>query len=465
MNMKKIFFMIIIAILLSLQFCGTKSYNADIIIKNGTIVTVDSNNTIIEKGALVILDNKIIDIGKTDALLQKYTAKQVIDAEGNIVMPGLVNTHTHLAMTIFRGVADDITLYKWLHDYIFPLETKFIDKEAVALGTKLAIAEMIHTGTTTFNDMYFFEDEVAKAAKTIGMRGVINESLIDYPTPGFKTPEEGFKIIEELLIKYNDDELIDVGVAVHSPYTCSPKLLIDAEVLAKKYNAPYHIHLAETKWEFDTIMYQYNLTPVQYLDSLGVLTDRTIAAHCVWLTEKDIQIMADRKVGVAHNPESNMKISSGVAPIPELLKAGAEVGVGTDGVASNNNLNLIEEMHTMALLHKLAKMDPTVINAIQILRAGTIGGAKVIQKENEIGSLEIGKLADIIIIDTKKTNTTPIYNVYSLIIYSVSGNDVKDVIINGKIVMRNKTLLTVDEKQLMRDVNNFSAKIKSEIKE
>lgn len=465
MDMKKIFFMIIIVLLLSLQFCANKSYNADIIIKNGTIVTVDSLNTIIENGAVVILDNKIIDIGNTDVLIQKYTARQVIDAEGNIVMPGLVNTHTHMAMTVFRGVADDITLYRWLHNYIFPLETKFVDKDAVALGTKLAIAEMIHTGTTTFNDMYFFEDEVAKAAKSIGMRGLITESLIDFPTPGFKTPEEGLKIIEDLLIKYKDDELIDVGVAVHSPYTCSPKLLVEADALAKKYNAPYHIHIAETKWEFDTIMYQYNLTPVQYLDSLGVLSDRTIGAHCVWLTEKDIQIMADRKVGIAHNPECNMKISSGVSPIPDLINAGAEVGVGTDGVASNNNLNLIEEMHTMALLHKLAKMDPTVITALQVVRAGTIGGAKVLMKESEIGSLEIGKLADIIIIDTKKANTTPIYNVYSLIIYSVSGNDVKDVIINGKIVMRNKTLLNIDEKQLMREVNDFSKKIKSEIKE
>lgn len=448
---------------ITLQFCNIKSYNSDIIIKNGTIVTVDSTNTVIENGAIVILDNKIIEIGNTDVILQKYTAEQIIDAEGNIVMPGLVNVHTHLAMTIFRGIADDITLHKWLHDYIFPVEGKFIDKDAISLGTKLAIIEMIHSGTTMFNDMYFFEDEVAKAAKLIGMRGLITESLIDFPTPNFKTPAEGMAYIESLLATYKDDELIDVGVAVHSPYTCSSDLLVNAFNLAKKYDVPYHIHVAETKWEFDTIMAQYNLTPVGYLDSLGVLADRTIAAHCVWLTPEDIQIMADRKVGIAHNPECNMKISSGVAPIPELLTANAEVGIGTDGVASNNNLNLIEEMHTMALLHKLSKMSPTVLTALEVVRASTIGGATVLQKDKEIGSLEVGKLADIIIIDTNKPNTTPMYNVYSTIVYSVSGTDVKDVIINGKVVMRNKTLLNINEKEVMRSVNKMAKEIKKTV--
>jgi 5-methylthioadenosine/S-adenosylhomocysteine deaminase len=393
-------------------------------------------------------------------MLKKYSAETVIDTKNKIVMPGLVNSHTHIAMTIFRGLADDIKLQDWLHNYIFPVEAEFVNPETVKIGSQLAMIEMLHSGTTTFNDMYFFEDEVAKAAKEIGIRAFLCESLINFKTPNSKTPEEGIKYIKMLADKYKNDNLITVALSVHSPYTCSSELIVKAKKFADNNNLFYQIHVAETKWEFDTIMSQYNLTPVEYLDSLGVLDDKTIAAHCVWLTENDIKILAERKVGIAHNPECNMKISSGVAPIPELLLAGAEVGLGTDGVASNNNLNMFEEMHTMSLLHKLNKMNPIVVPAETIVRVGTIGSANVLGMANQIGSLEIGKKADIIIIDVNKANTTPIFNVYSTIVYSLSGTDVNDVIINGEIIMRNKNILSIKEDDVIDNVNEIADKIK-----
>lgn len=263
-----------------------------------------------------------------------------------------------------------------------------------------------------------------------------------------------------LIKKYKNDPLVTVGVAVHSPYTCAPSLIQEAKKLADDNNLPFHIHVSETKWEMDSIMETYHLTPVQYLDSLGVMSDNVIAAHCVWLTEEDIKIIAEKGVGVSHNPECNMKICSGVAPIPELMAANAEVGLGTDGAASNNNLNMIEEMHVMSLLHKLNTMNPTVLPAESVVRTSTIGSATVIGKQDEIGSLEIGKKADIILIDTNEPNATPIYDVYSAIVYTILGNEVTDVIINGKIIMRNDVILTIDENIVKQKVRDIAKEIK-----
>ncbi len=458
MNKKNIIIALIFALFISACENAEKdnsSYNSDIIITNAFVVTVDKAGNIYEDGTIIIKDDEIIDIGKTEDIFAKYTAKEVIDAKGKIVMPGFVNSHTHMGMTVFRGLADDLYLQDWLTKYIFPAENKFVDAEFVRMGSELAMIEMLHSGTTCFNNMYFFQDEVAQAAKTIGMRGIVSESLIDFPVPNSPTSADGIKYIKMLVEKYKNDPLITVGVAVHSPYTCSPSLLVEAKKLADDNNLPYHIHVAETKWEMDSIMETYHLTPVQYLDSLGVLSDNVIAAHCVWLTDKDIKIIAERGVGVAHNPECNMKICSGVAPIPKLLEANAEVGLGTDGAASNNNLNMIEEMHVMSLLHKLNTMNPTVLPAEQVVRISTMGSAAVIGKEDKIGSLEIGKKADIIFIDANEPNAVPIYNIYSGLVYTILGNEVTDVIINGKIIMRDDIILTIDEeivKQKVRDI-------------
>jgi 5-methylthioadenosine/S-adenosylhomocysteine deaminase len=436
---------------------------ADIIISNGYILTIDEKNTIIKNGAIAIIADKIDFIGTNDEIEQKYYSDNLIDAKGKIVMPGFINSHTHLAMTIFRGVADDVMLSDWLYKYIFPAESKFINPSTARTGVELAMLEMIKSGTTCFNNMYYFEDVTAEVAKKAGMRGIIGEGLIDFPVSNSPTPEAGIEYTKNLLKKYQNDQLINVAVGVHSPYTCSEQLIIEAKKLADDNNALYHIHLAETKWEFDTFNEKYKLTPTQFLDRLGVLDNKTVAAHCVWLTENDIEILAQKKVGIAHNPECNLKISSGIAPIPELLNKNAKVGLGTDGVASNNNLSMIQELHTMALIHKANSKIPTVIPAETAVRIATIGSAKVLGKEKEIGSLEVGKKADIIFIDINSPHTTPLYNPYSVIAYSLYGNEITDVIINGKEIMRNNKILTIDENRIFEDANKIAEIIKKEL--
>ncbi len=429
--------------------------NADLLVKDGFIVCMDNDRTILKKGSIVVKDGKIQEIADSEKLNKKYIPRKIIDATNKLLMPGLVNTHTHSSMTVFRGYSDDMPLHEWLTKYLFPAESKYMNKEVVRAGAELAIIEMLRSGTTTFNDMYYYQDETVKAAKEIGMRAIISESLMDLPAPNSPTPQEGIKYIHKLMGKYKNDPLIRIGVAVHSPYTCAPELLVEAKKLADQYNAPYHIHVSETQWEMDLIREKYQLTPVQYLDSLGVLDDKMIAAHCVHLTDEDIQILKKRKVGVAHNPESNMKLSSGVARIPELVKNNVAVGIGTDGVASNNNLDMFEEVHSAALLHKLAWGDPTAAKAKTMLKLATISGAKVLGMEEEIGSIEVGKKADIILLDLNNTHLIPLYNAYSQLVYSARGSDVTDVIIDGKIVMENNKILTIDENLVKEKVRKL----------
>lgn len=435
------------------------------IITHGIIVTVDSVSSLYPDGAIAIDGDEIIAIGTSAEISGKYRSENVIDAKGKIVMPGMINCHTHLSMTLFRGLADDLQLQDWLTKYIFPAEADFMNGEAVELGAQLAMIEMIHSGTTTFNDMYFYEDNVAQVAKKIGMRGVVSESLIDFPVPNSKNSDEGIAYIRKMVGKYKNDSLITVGLAVHSPYTCGPELIKKAKKVANELNLNFHMHIAETQWEVDTIYKLYKMTPVEYLDKLGVLDNRTIAAHGVWLNDHDIDIFAQRGVSVAHNPECNMKLSSGAAPITKMLSMNCNVGLGTDGVASNNNLNMFEEMHTMALLAKHSTGNPTSIPAETAIRIATINGAKLLGKQKTIGSLEVGKKADIIIINATKPNTTPLYNVYSALVYSISGNDVTDVMINGKFVMRNSAMLNINEEEVMAKVRTKARLIAKKLKE
>ena len=435
-------------------------YTADIIIVNGIVLTMDSNRSILDPGAIVMKDGRIIAVGAKESLENRFKAKETIDATGKLVMPGLINTHTHASMVIFRGFADDLPLQEWLENYIWPAEAKYITPETVHLGTLLAIAEMIHSGTTTFNDMYFFEDEVAKAAKLAGMRAVVGEGVLDFPTPNKKTPLEGLEYTEMLIKKWQDDPLITVAVAPHAPYTCSSEVLKAAKDLSDKYNVPLHTHLSETKKEVKAIKKKYGLSPVAYLNELGILDDNLIAAHCVHLTKEDISLIVQRKVGVAHNPESNMKLASGVALIPDLLDAGAKIGLGTDGAASNNDLDMFEEMDTTAKLHKVLKFDPTVIDAKTVVEMATIGGAKILGLDDQIGSIEEGKRSDIIILNLNKPHLTPLYNPYSQIVYATDAADVETVIIEGMVVMRNHKILTINEEEIMQDVRVLAAKIK-----
>lgn len=436
---------------------GTK---VDLLIKNGTVVTMDSEKTVIDSGYVAVKDGEIVGIGKIESLGEKFTAKETIDAENRIVMPGLVNTHTHAAMTLFRGLADDLPLNEWLENYIWPAEKKLINPDNIRKGTLLAAVEMIRSGTTTFNDMYFYWDEVAKACKEVGIRVMIGEVFFNFPGPNNLSGDENLGHIEEQIKKWKGDSLVSVAMNPHAPYSCSKELLEKSKKLADKYDVPIHIHISESEKEVSDMKEKNGMTPVEYLDSLGFLDHKVIAPHCVHLSKDDIKLLAKRKVGVAHCPESNMKLASGVAPVADLLKTGVKVGLGTDGVASNNNLDMFKSMDFASKLHKVFTGDPTVLDAEAVVEMATIGGAKVLGLDEKIGSLEKGKRADLIIVDLEKPHLTPMYNVYSHLVYAAAGADVETVVVDGKLVMKDYKILTVDEKKIMDDVKKISEEIR-----
>jgi 5-methylthioadenosine/S-adenosylhomocysteine deaminase len=431
-----------------------------IVINNAMILTMNNDYTFFKRGSIVIRGSRIEKIGELSLQDMDFTGATIIDGSGKLVMPGLINTHTHVPMTIFRGYADDLPLHKWLYDYIFPIEAEFISAENVSLGTKLAVAEMLKSGTTTFNDMYYYVDEIARVVDHSGIRAVLSESVIDFPVPNSPTPEDSLKLSEELIEKWRHHPRITISISAHAPYSCSAKLIKAAQTLSLKYNVPFNIHVAETRKEFDDSIKQTGMTPVAYLDSIGILGRNVVIAHGVHLTPEDIAILSEKGVSVAHNPECNMKLASGVAPVPELLKAGVKVGFGTDGVASNNNLDLFEEMNSAAIVHKLNSNDPTVLNARTVVEMATIGGARLLGMENEIGSLEPGKKADMIILDMMQPHAHPVYNIYSLLVYSMQGSDVETVIIDGEIVLQNRRLTKLDINGLYDEIEFTAAKIK-----
>ncbi len=431
---------------------------ADIIIKNGTILTLDSDNSIVENGFLCIRGDSISKIGPGNPTL--FKAEKIIDAGGGLILPGLVNCHTHAAMSLFRGLADDLPLMEWLNNYIFPAESK-MDAEFVYTGTLLALAEMIMSGTTTFCDMYLFADQVAKAARKAGVRCLVGEVLYDFPSPNYGPVEKGLEYTESLIQKWRNDPLVSIAVEPHSLFTCSPKLLTASNELALKYNVPLIIHVAETLTEVDEIKEKYGKTPVKHLDSLGLLGPHLIADHCVHLEDADIKTMAANGVNVVHNPESNMKLASGIAPVPQMLSQGLTVGLGTDGCASNNNLDLFSEMDTAAKLHKVNTFDPTVMDALSVLKMATVHGARVLGLQDVIGSLEVGKKADVIVIDTHKPHLTPMYNATSHLVYAARGSDVSHSIINGQPVMEDRKLLTLDITEIMARARETSIRVRS----
>jgi 5-methylthioadenosine/S-adenosylhomocysteine deaminase len=418
------------------------NFSADLLIINGTVITMDSEDSVIENGAVAVKGENIAAVGKAGEL-SAFKASKIIDARGGIIMPGLINLHTHAAMTIFRGLADDLPLMTWLNDHIFPAEAD-LTPEKVYDGALLACAEMILSGTTCFCDMYLFEDHVAQAAKDAGMRAVVGEVLFDFPSPNYGSLEKGFTYTEMLVEKYRNDSLVNIAVEPHSPYLCAPGLLEKASLLAEKYNLPLVIHVSETKSEVFRIKERYGLTPVGFLSSLGVLSPNLLACHCVHLTEDDIALLKKHDVKVAHNPESNMKLASGIAPVPELLKKGLCVGIGTDGCASNNNLDIFHEMSMAAKLGKIHALDPAAMDAGSVLRMATIDGARALGLSGITGSLEPGKKADIIILDTRKPHLTPMYNPVSHLVYAARGSDVTTSVINGKLIMEDRKLLSFD---------------------
>ncbi|MGD9233510.1 MAG: amidohydrolase [Desulfobacterales bacterium] len=435
--------------------------NYDIVIHNGTVITMNSNVDMINSGVLCIKKDTLAKIEPLENHTTLPEGKKIIDARGGIIMPGLVNTHTHLPMALFRGLADDLPLSVWLNKHIFPAEANHIHPETVKLGALLSGAEMLLSGTTTCCDGYFFEDSVAAAVNDIGMRAILGQGIIDFPAPGLPKPEDNVDNALKFIQKWKDrSPLITPSMFCHSPYTCSETTLKKAKDAADGKGVLFQIHAAETKDEYASIQTKHHTTPVKYLDKIGVIDQNTLLVHAVWLTDDDIEIIAKRRASVSHNPESNMKLASGIAPVPALLKAGVAVGLGTDGCASNNNLDLFSEMDTAAKLHKVNTMDPTVMDAVTVLKMATIDGAKSLGLQDIIGSLEIGKKADVIIIDTRKPHLVPVYNPVSHIVYAAQGSDVQDVIVNGKILLRNKELLAFDMEDILGKVADIASRIK-----
>ena len=437
----------------------------DLLINGGTVVTMDGDRLILEDGAVVLKGEVISAIGFRTDLEKKYTADQIIDARGKLVLPGFINGHTHVPMTLFRGLRDDVTLDEWLHKYIFPAEAKNVTEEFVRWGTRLAAAEQIRGGITTFADMYYFEDAVAEETKKAGMRGVLGETFVDFPAPDNKDEAAMLVYTEKFLKRWQNDPLIHAAPAPHSIYTCSQKTLQDAAALARKYNAPILIHVAEMKKELEDSRAQNGTTPVQYLNKIGVLGSDVVAAHCIFVDDTDRKLLADKQVGCVHNPSSNMMLASGVSPVPELRAAGVAVGLGTDGPAgSNNDLDLMEEMDLAAKLQKIAKMNPLALGAKAVVEMATIEGAKALHMEKEIGSLEAGKKADVIVISLNEPNAVPMYDVYAQLAYALKGNDVETVVIGGRVVMREHQLLTVKEDEAIAKAREYQNRVAASLK-
>ncbi|MEO8034163.1 MAG: amidohydrolase [Acidobacteriota bacterium] len=435
----------------------------DILITGGTVLTMAGPN--IESGSVAIDDGRIVAVGKSSEVDGRYKAKTTIHAGGMAITPGFVNTHTHVPMTLFRGIADDRDLMDWLQHFIFPAEAKNVTREFVRWGTRLAAAEMIASGTTTFTDMYYFESDIAREAKNAGLRAVLGETVLDFPAPDNKTWDAAMAYTRQFIKDWQGDALITPALAPHAPYTVSEEHLRQVRAIATELHAPILIHLAETQNEVKDVAGKHNaLSPTAYLESLGFLGHDVVAAHGIWLNADDIKTLADRRTGVAHCPESNMMLASGVAPLLDLQKAGVSVGLGTDGPAgSNNNLDMIEEMASAARLQKISKMDPKALSARAVLEMATIGGARVLGMESHIGSLETGKQADIAIIDLQGTRSQPVYSVESAIVYAASGSAVTTTICNGRILMRNHKVLTVDVPAAIAKAQHYRDQVRASL--
>ena len=438
---------------------GRRMIRVDLLVLNGTLVTMDKDRRIIQDAGIAVERGRIVAVGSSADIVKMYSAPARVDATGKIVIPGLINGHTHIPMTLFRGLADDLDLQEWLTKYIFPAEAKNVTEEFVRAGTRLGLAEMIRGGTTTYCDMYYFEDAIADETAKAGVRGVLGETIIDFPVADNKTNAEAMAYVERFVQKWQGSELIVPAVAPHAPYTVSEEHLKAIRAFSDRTGAPIVTHISETKREVDDSLKAKGASPVDYLSRIGFLNDRVIAAHMVWPNPGEIQILKRDGVGVVHNPQSNMKLASGVAPVPKMMSEGLRVGLGTDGAASNNDLSMWEEMDTAAKLHKLISGDPKVMSAEQAFELATIGGARALHMEKEIGSIEKGKRADIVLVNRNALNQIPLYNVYSDLVYATKASDVETVIINGRVVMRDRRLLTLDEAAIKEGARVFREKV------
>ena len=434
-----------------------------LIVTGGTVVPMDRAGRVLSPGALAIDGRDIVAIDTPAAIAARFSARDTIDVAGQVVLPGLINTHTHAPMVLYRGLADDLALMEWLEKYIFPAEAKTVTREFVRTGTRLAALEMIQSGTTTYADMYYFEEEIGRVTKEAGLRGVLGQTIIQFPVPDAKTPADELVRTEAFIKEFAGDDLIVPAVAPHAMYTLDTATLKAIRALADRTRAPVIIHLAETADEIATARTRHKMTPVRYLESIGFWGPRTLAAHGVWLSPADMSLLARRRVGVAHNPESNMKLASGAAKVVAMRRAGIPVGLGTDGAASNNDLDMFEAMRQAAFLAKLQTMDPRALPARTALEMATIEGARALGMDADIGSLEPGKRADLIAVSMAAARQTPMYDPFSHLVYVTRGDDVRTTIVNGRVLMRERKVLTLNEADVLSEARAMTDRVRAAV--
>lgn len=431
------------------------------------VITMDGGRRVIEDGAVAVRGERIVGVGPRVEIEKQFQTKKRLDHPNAVLMPGMIDTHQHAAMALLRGIANDKALQDWLQNYIFPAEKANVDADFVRWGTRLACLEMLMSGTTTYADMYFFEDLVAEETKAAGMRGVLGETIFDFPAPDNKTPADALAFTEKYLQKYKGDSLITPAVSPHAIYTVSDGLLLQTRALANRYGAPIVFHLAETKSEYEESMAKRGgKTPVEALDALGFFEGgRTLGAHAVWLSDHDLEILARRGVGLAHCPSSNTKLASGIARVSDILQAGIPIGIGSDGFAgSNNRSSLFEEISLASKLQKIKKMDPTALPAGLALELATIGGARALGMEKEIGSLEVGKRADMITVSLTEPHASPVYDIVSTVVYSLDASDVRDVMVNGRVVVRERETQTIQKEAVIKKSREYRERIGASLK-
>ncbi len=439
---------------------GEETEECDLLIAGGTVLTMASGSEPIADGAVVVRAGAIVEVASAPELRARYRPASVLDAGGGLILPGFVNTHTHLAMTLLRGLADDLPLREWLENHIWPTERALMTAETVVLGTRLAIAESIQAGVTCVCDMYFHAERVIEAVVSAGLRAVIPEALIDFPTPSCPTPDHALIKQRELWERYRSHPLVVPAVAPHSPYSVAARYLVKEAELAEELGVPLIIHVAETRWEAEKIKAEKGVSPVAYLADLGILSERTVAAHCVHVSEDDLTLLAEFDVGVASNPVSNLKLASGVAPVPQMLHHGIKVGFGTDGAASNNTLDLLRDAQLACLLYKGISGDPTCMPARAVAEMLTLGGARVLGLDDRIGTLQPGKRADVVCLAVDRPHAVPVFDPHSHIAYAARSSDVRHVVVEGRTVLRDRTLIGMDTEALLAEVREATDRVR-----
>jgi 5-methylthioadenosine/S-adenosylhomocysteine deaminase len=452
-----------LVVLLVLTATGQPGAPVDTIVSGGVVVTVDARGRVFPAGAVAVREGRIVAVGDMDEILAAYAADEYIDARGQIVLPGLINTHTHAPMVMFRGLADDLALMDWLQQYIFPAESRTVSVDLVRIGARLAALEMIQSGTTTFADMYYFEDEIARVTREAGLRAVLGQSVIGFPVADAATPADGLARAETFIEAWRDDPLVTPAVAPHAAYTLDAASLRAARELADRHDVPLLIHLAETRDEVQGVADARGDSAAAYLDRLGLWHGRSLAAHGVWLDDADMTMLAAKGVGVAHNPESNMKLASGIAAVPKWIEHGMLAGLGTDGAASNNDLDMFEAMRATALLHKVATSDPRAMPAALVLELATRRGAAALGLGNEIGSLEPGRQADIIAVSVAGARQTPMFDAISHLVYVAHGDDVRLSMVAGRVLLRDGRVTTLSPAGVLRDARAMAERVRTAV--